>query len=194
MANMQHYHAINHPNYKVAGVRPVSWGEYKMPEGLGGKTVLDIGARDGGFSFEAERRGAQWVYAIDVIDQPAFWVNREALNSNVQWRTMSVYDLPLDRFDVVFFLQVLYHCRHPLLALERVAAITGELCVFETLVDAESVAQPALIYYPGAECGNDASNWVGPNRRLLEAWFKELGFRHELVYQVGNRVAYHLTK
>src|SRR5947209_4915080 len=37
---------------------------FQFPD-LGGKTFLDIGAWDGAFSFEAERRGARRVVALD---------------------------------------------------------------------------------------------------------------------------------
>src|SRR6267143_602400 len=40
-------------------------GNLGMPEDLRGRTVLDIGAWDGYFSFEAERRGARRVLATD---------------------------------------------------------------------------------------------------------------------------------
>lgn len=46
-----------------------------LPDDLTGKSVLDIGAWDGGFSFEMERRGATRVVALDhyiwSIDNPA---------------------------------------------------------------------------------------------------------------------------
>ena len=41
-------------------------GKYGIPEDLSGKTVLDIGASSGYFSFEFERRGAQSVLATDI--------------------------------------------------------------------------------------------------------------------------------
>jgi len=44
---------------------PKKLGRLHFPERLDGKTVLDIGAWDGFFSFEAERRGAARVLATD---------------------------------------------------------------------------------------------------------------------------------
>src|SRR5262245_24434215 len=40
-------------------------GDVKMPADLHGQSVLDVGAWDGFFSFEAERRGASRVLATD---------------------------------------------------------------------------------------------------------------------------------
>jgi len=45
----------------------------KMPQRLDGVTVLDIGAWDGFFSFEAERRGAKRVLATDSFCWGGRW-------------------------------------------------------------------------------------------------------------------------
>jgi len=42
-------------------------GTIKLPANLKGKTVLDVGAWDGFFSFECERRNAERVLAIDTV-------------------------------------------------------------------------------------------------------------------------------
>ena len=100
--------------------------QFPIPEDLRGKRVLDIGAWDGWFSFEMERRGAE-VLAIDNWDNPRFHEVRRLLNSRVEYRQMDVYDLTparIGRFDIVLFFGVLYHLKHPLLALERVCALT----------------------------------------------------------------------
>ena len=47
--------------------RKLGW--LHLPHSLQGKSVLDVGARDGFFSFEAERRGATRLVAVD----PACW-------------------------------------------------------------------------------------------------------------------------
>ena len=41
--------------------------QISLPTNLSGMRVLDIGARDGFFSFEAERRGAVEVVALDNV-------------------------------------------------------------------------------------------------------------------------------
>src|SRR2546427_8484701 len=105
----------------------------RMPTRLDGMTVLDVGAWDGFFSFECERRGATKVTAADTWEGITDWVGPHAkmagvllakriLNSRVEPLDISVYDLGPDSvgvFDVVLFLGVLYHLRHPLLALEK---------------------------------------------------------------------------
>src|SRR5437879_7385162 len=96
-----------------------------LPERLDGKAVLDIGAWDGFFSFEAERRGAARVLATDSFSwdgsnwstKAGFQLARRALGSRVEDETIDVLDLAPERsgtFDVVLFLGALYHMRHPM--------------------------------------------------------------------------------
>jgi hypothetical protein len=79
-------------------------------------------------------------------------------------------------FDVVLFLGVLYHLRHPLLALERVAAVVGELLVVETHVDLTLLRRPAAAFYPGGELLGDETNWWGPNANAVVAMLRAVGF------------------
>ncbi len=52
------------PGGKSAGVLQMEWQTMQVPD-LAGKTVLDIGAWDGYFSFQAEQHGAREVTALD---------------------------------------------------------------------------------------------------------------------------------
>ena len=158
-----------------------------LPNSLAGRSVLDIGAWDGFFSFEAERRGASRVVASDHYSwhgpgwgsKRGFELAREALGSKVEDIDIDVMDLSPDRigtFDVVFFFGVLYHLRHPLLALERVASVTRGLLVVETVVDMAGFRRPAAAFYPGRELNNDPTNWWAPNVPALEAMLRDVGF------------------
>jgi tRNA (mo5U34)-methyltransferase len=158
-----------------------------LPQSLHGLSVLDIGAWDGFFSYECERRGARRVVALDkpVWDCPGigkrgFELARRVLGSKVEDIELEVVDISPERvgtFDLVLFLGVLYHLRHPLLALERVASVTGKHLILETHVDMVEQDRPALAFYPGDECFNDESNWFGPNRAAVEAMLQVVGFR-----------------
>lgn len=154
---------------------------------LTGKTVLDIGAWDGFFSFAAERLGAARVLATDSFawggapwgSMEPFKLAREALSSQVEDRFIDVMDLSpqeVGTFDVVFFLGVLYHVRDPLLTLERVASVTGELLVLETLVDLTFLRRPAAAFYPAAEMVGDETNWWGPNTAAVLGMLRAVGF------------------
>ncbi|MDY6795168.1 MAG: DUF1698 domain-containing protein [Actinomycetota bacterium] len=159
-----------------------------LPTDLSGKTVLDIGAWDGFFSFEAEKRGADRVLAVDSYawngstwgTKRGFELARKALGSRVEDMEIEVMDLSPETvglFDVVFFLGVLYHMRHPLLALERVSSVTRELLIIETVADLISFRRPAMAIYPDGRLYGDPSNWNGINPPALEAMLREVGFR-----------------
>jgi len=159
--------------------------QYGLPERLDGRSVLDVGAWDGFFSFEAERRGAARVVAADshVWNMPGgrdgFDLSREILGSKVEACNVDVLDLSpetVGTFDVVLFLGVLYHMRHPLLALERVASVTGDLLVLETHVDLSLTRRPAAAFYPGYDLELDPSNWWGPNPPAVVAMLRAVGF------------------
>ena len=170
---------------------------YQLPDRLDGRSVLDIGAADGFYSFEAERRGAERVLATDLYrwdgsswgSKAAFDLAHEAFGSRVESMTLDVMDLSRDRvgtFDVVFFFGVLYHLRHPLFALERVHDVTDELLVLETSIDMTWTRRPAAAFYPANELGKDYSNWWGPNISAVEGMLRAVGFREvRLIFKRG---------
>lgn len=164
------------------------WKFLGLPDDLSGKTVLDIGAWDGFYSFEAERRGASRVLATDSFvwegktwgSKAGFDLARKLLDSKVEDRLIDVLELCPEEvgvFDVVLFLGVLYHMRHPLLALEKVCSVTRGLAVVESEVDMLDFPRPAMAFYPGRELANDPTSWVGPNLAGIEALLKAAGFR-----------------
>jgi tRNA (mo5U34)-methyltransferase len=158
---------------------------------LRGKTVLDVGAWDGFFSFEAERRGAARVVALDTFSWQArgsgtgkagFELARRALGSRVEDVEVEVMDISPQTvgatFDVVLFLGVLYHLRHPFLALERLRTVCNELLVLETHVDLIGTRRPAAAFYPGDELEHDWTNWWGPNPAAVSGMLQQAGFAH----------------
>ena len=82
----------------------------------------------------------------------------------------------LGRFDLVLFLGVLYHMRHPLLALEKVAGVTGEQLVVETAVDCTWTRRPAAAFYPSHGLAADPTNWWGPNPEAVVGMLQAVGF------------------
>lgn len=214
------YHSLDLGVVTTDGVRTATSlareaNKLTLPD-LTGKSVLDIGAWDGFFSFEAERRGARRVVALDhyvwSLDLRAFmedgpsrdrgilpehtehWqpsvlpgkrgfdVAHRALSSQVESVAEDFMEVDLARlgtFDVVLYLGVLYHMRHPLAALERLAAVTGELAVIET----EAIGLPLLgdlpfcEFFEGREMAGDASNWWSPTLAALEGMCRAAGFR-----------------
>lgn len=175
--------------------------QWPIPEDLRGKRVLDIGAWDGWFSFEMERRGAE-VVAIDCWDNPRFRQMREALGSRVDYRVLDVYEATperLGKFDLVLFLAVLYHLKHPLLGLERVCALTEGMAAVESFVLREehrpgeqAESRAVMEFYESDEMGGEPDNWYGPSLPCLLALCRTAGFaRAELraVLSQGASVA-----
>jgi tRNA (mo5U34)-methyltransferase len=165
-----------------------------LPDDLRGKSVLDIGAWDGAFSFEAERRGANRVVAVDSFcwsgagwgTKDGFECARRVLASKVEDREVEVLDLSpstVGSFDLVLCLGVLYHMRHPLLALERVSSVCRDQLILGTQIDLAHIDRPAAAFYPGTELNHDPTNWWGPNPAAVLGMLKTVGFsRTEMVY------------
>ena len=163
---------------------------------LAGKTVLDVGAWDGFFSFEAERRGAARVLATDSFiwqgdgwgSKRGFDLAKRILNSRVEEMVIDPLELSPERigmWDVVFYSGILYHMRHPLLALERVASVTRGLLILETVLDLMFLQRPAVAFYEASELENDDTNWSGPNDAAIRHMLHAVGFTR--VQRVYNR-------
>lgn len=177
-----------------------------LPPDLKGRSVLDIGAWNGFFSFESERRGADRVVALDSYcwggegpgTKEGFDLVKRVLGSSVEELEMDLMDLDpgkVGQFDLVLFLGVLYHMRHPLLSLERVAAVTRGQLILETHVDLLDLKRPAMAFYPGVEVCADSSNWWGPNPPAVKAMLESVGFqRVEMVDCSRGPVAQALRK
>jgi tRNA (mo5U34)-methyltransferase len=187
-----------------------------IPEDLTGKTVLDIGAYDGFFSFYCERKGAE-VTAIDVIspDECGFNVLKSILDSNVKHIQSTVYNLDpakIGKFDVVLFFGVLYHLRHPLLALDKIYNICDDLLILESqicdeylinsenqIVGSKSLSDefckmPFLQFYPNDELNGDPSNWFSPNEIALSKMIESCGFTVKKNFSNGVRAVFHGIK
>ncbi len=152
------------------------------------KSVLDIGAWDGFFSFEAERRGAASVLATDHFSwsgpgwgtKQGFDALHEALNSRAASVDVDVFDLDPHvhgRHDVVLFLGVLYHLKDPCGGLEKAAAMTREMLIVETETVFNYMDDPVMRYFSGTEMNEDDTNFWAPNLACLRSMVTDLGFR-----------------
>jgi tRNA (mo5U34)-methyltransferase len=170
-----------------------------LPADLTGKSVIDIGCSDGFYSFECERRGASRVLAVDnfssiYIDAPSgFHTAHEILSSRVEFLQSDLFDLDarvVGQFDLVLFLGVLYHLRHPLLGLERLVPLCNGQLIVETEVMqattrrarlAEAIggkqAVPYVMRFLPIEDNilDPTSCWV-PSEACTESMLKSCGF------------------
>jgi tRNA (mo5U34)-methyltransferase len=186
------FHSLSLPGGEAtAGEKPAAVlaaeAEVVFRQGVAGKRVLDIGAWDGFFSFEAERRGAAHVLATDHFcwsgpgwgTKAGFDYAHRRLGSKVASLDIDVPRIgpeTVGTHDVVLFLGVLYHVKDPLAALERAASVTGEMLVVETATALDVLPWPVARYYQGRELNNDPTNFWAPNRRCLEGMARDLGF------------------
>ena len=174
-----------------------------LPADLSGKSVLDIGCNAGFYAVEMKRRGAAQVLGIDsddrYLDQARLVADALGLDG-IEFRNLSVYDVGSlgRRFDVVIFMGVLYHLRHPLLALDLIREhVAGDLLVFQSLTrgakqvfpvapdydfnDADAFDEPGYpkLHFVERAFAKDWTNWWVPNRACAEAMLRAAGFRIE---------------
>jgi len=181
------YHSLELPNGEVIpGLLPVDrlrnrLAQYEIPADLRGKRVLDIGAWDGFYTFEMERRGAH-VVALDLFHNDKFVLARDMQKSKAEYVVGDICKLSskdLGRFDIVLFFGVLYHLKHPAMALENVCSMTLDTAFVESYViddPADLNAVPILEFYEHTELRGQYDNWCGPNVTCLMAMARAAGF------------------
>lgn len=172
---------------------------HAIPSDLRGKSVLDIGCNAGFYSIEMKRRGAARVVGIDsdprYLAQARFAAS--VCGADIELRNLSVYEVASlgERFDVVLFLGVLYHLRHPLLALDLLHKhVVKETLVFQSMLRGSKAVDPVDLDYPFAETAvfnspsypkmffveesyaNDPTNWWIPNAACAMAMLRSAGF------------------
>jgi tRNA (mo5U34)-methyltransferase len=189
------------PEHPLGDFPACKWQQFgfRLPEDLRNWTVLDIGCNAGFYSIELARRGAQ----VTALDKDAHflrqleWAIREfKVDGQIRVQQGQVYDLAhsRERFDLVLFMGVFYHLRHPLLGLDIVAEKTKRLLVFQTLTmpgdeidearDLElderdqmlGAGWPRMAFIEKALAG-DETNWWAPNHAAVEALLRSSGMQ-----------------
>jgi len=173
---------------------------HAIPKDLTGKTVLDIGCNAGFYSIEMKKRGATRVVGIDSDERYLAQARyaAEVLEADIEFKNMSVYDVATlhEQFDVVIFMGVLYHLRHPLLALDLLYEnVVKDTLVFQSMqrgsTDIESLkydydfwetemfTKPGFpqMYFIENRYSNDPTNWWIPNAACMEAMLRSAGFK-----------------
>jgi tRNA (mo5U34)-methyltransferase len=183
----------DYPSFKFANFAHV------IPQDLTGKSVLDIGCNAGFYSMEMKRRGASRVVGVDsedlYLNQARFAAEVNGLD--IEYRKLSVYDVAQlgEKFDFVIFMGVLYHLRHPLLALDLLREhVVGDLLLFQSMQrgsedtldvganhefwETELFDLPAYpkLHFIEHSYANDPTNWWVPNAACAEAMLRSSGF------------------
>jgi tRNA (mo5U34)-methyltransferase len=199
------------PDHPLGDFPSFKWRELSrsLPTSLSGWTALDVGCNAGFYTFELAKRGAR-VVGIDPDDHylaQARWAAAEVgLEAQVRFERLDVYALGRrpERFHLVLFLGVLYHLRHPLLAIDILAEKVERLLVLQTLTmpDTGVLATPAdlglderaRLREPGwpqmafleHRLAGDPTNWWAPNEAAVEAMLRSCGL--EVVERPGYQL------
>jgi tRNA (mo5U34)-methyltransferase len=192
------------PNHFLGDYPSIKWRNFAhaIPSDLRGKSVLDVGCNAGFYSIEMKKRGAARVVGIDsdpmYLDQARFAAEVCGF-PDIELRGLSVYEIGQlgEPFDVVIFMGVLYHLRHPLLALDMLYGMVKELLVFQSMQRGSKQLMPINDDYPFWETSifdhdefprmyfiekryaSDPTNWWIPNRACVEAMLRSAGFAIE---------------
>ena len=166
--------------------------------------MLDIGCNAGFYSFEMARRGAARVVGIDEDDdylkQARFAADVLGYADRVEFQVGSVYDVAAlgEAFDLVIFMGVFYHLRHPLLALDLIRAhVSRDLLLFQSLqrgAEGELAIAPDYdffdpvpfddarwpkLHFVEQRFAHDQTNWFIPNEAASAAMLRAAGFAIE---------------
>ena len=189
------------PHHFLGDYPAVKWERFSsaIPDDLHGKSVLDVGCNAGFYSIQMKQRGADRVVGIDTddhyLDQARFAAKVNGVE--IEFHKLSVYRVGelQERFDLVLFMGVLYHLRHPLLALDLLHEhAVGDLMVAQSMLrgSSESMELPRdlefwddkafddenfpRMYFIEHRLANDPTNWWIPNRAGFEAMLRSAGF------------------
>jgi len=193
------YHSLRLPDGTVIpGLIPIEaldgrLAAFPIPQSLAGKRVLDVGAASGYNSFAMALRGAQ-VTAVDCVEFEELTAFKNLFDPPVDYRILDVDELSpetIGTFDYVLFFGVLYHLRHPLLALEKICSLTRETAFVESFVSdpVEGMSEScSMEFYEIDELGGQIDNWFGPTAKCLMALCRAAGFvRVKLEYLNSRR-------
>jgi tRNA (mo5U34)-methyltransferase len=189
------------PEHFLGDYPALKWRRFcdAIPRDLSGRSVLDIGCNAGFYSIELKRRGAARVLGIDSDEEYLAQARfaGEVSELDIEFRKLSVYDIGTlgERFDIVLFMGVIYHLRHPLLALDLIHEhVTRELLIFQAMQrgspelehlkrdyhfwETELFDRPGFpkLHFIEHRYADDPTNWWIPNRACVEAMLRSSGF------------------
>lgn len=190
------------PHHFLGDYPRVKWERFAhaLPSDLSGKSVLDIGCNAGFYAIEMKRRGAERVVAIDYERRYLAQARlaAELNDAKIEFRHLTVYDVDKlnEKFDLVLFLGVFYHLRHPLLALDLIHEhVVNDFLVFQSMQRGTQKVLPLcedynfwetqlfgeegfpVMHFIENRYAGDETNWWIPNRSGVEAMLRSAGYR-----------------
>ena len=189
---------------------------FSIPDRVKGKTVLDIGAMEGGDSLFAESVGAKvtsydvdnyfeydlglnsaWEYVVERFEEARkqglekewIFLNskrfgyefcREIRGSKNRRFSGSIYDLDPKvhgTFDIVYCFGLLYHIRHPILALEKIYAVTNEMAFINNHLFTGYTPDSNTVLFFNDTWQGAYTNWFVPSPKAFLEMLSSVGFR-----------------
>ena len=190
------------PDHFLGDYPSFKWQNFQhaIPNDLAGLSVLDVGCNAGFYSIQMKQRGAKRVVGIDhdpdYLAQASFAAG--VLGLDISFEQLSVYEAARlkERFDLVIFMGVFYHLRHPLLALDLLRQhVTKDWFIFQSMLRGSRTTTPVEEDYAFSELAvfdrpgfpkmhfvehsysQDWTNWWIPNRSCAEALLRSSGFK-----------------
>jgi tRNA (mo5U34)-methyltransferase len=191
-----------------------SWLGIENSKNLEGARVLDIAANDGYWSFWSEKKKAKEVVAIDVDtydqydwgwDIPPEFMNQNShfekdstfhylaseFDSSVKRKKQSIYELNPEndgQFDLVFNFGLLYHLRHPAMAMDSVRKVCNGAHILRThTVRRKDIKDLPINFFYEDNVFKAVTNWTGPTEACCVQWMKNSGFKHVFVEKLDSR-------
>jgi tRNA (mo5U34)-methyltransferase len=192
------------PEHALGDYPAAKWRRFAdaLAPHVAGRSVLDIGCNAGFHALEMKRLGAARVLAVDFDEEYLAQARfaAQVRGADIEFRKLSVYEVASigERFDIVLFMGVLYHLRHPLLALDLIHEhVAKDLLVFQSMLRGSPEVTAVAADYPFSESrpfddpafprlhfiehsyAGDPTNWWVPNRACVEGMLRAAGFSIE---------------
>ena len=201
--NLDLYGVRTAPAHFLGDFPTIKWKRFShvIPQDLTGKSVLDIGCNAGFYAFEMKKRGAGRVVGMDFsdyyLDQARFAAEVQGF-ADIEFRRLTVYDVGAlqERFDLVLFMGLVYHLRHPLLALDLIHEhVAKDLLVYQSLQRGSPEIEPLQedydfwetevfhrpsypkLHFVEKKYSHDETNWWVPNAACSAAMLRSAGFQ-----------------
>lgn len=184
-----------------------------IPTNLTGKTVLDLASFDGFYSYQASKRGAKVVVALDngvgeeILEGPGFESgslkfsnpeNRQRalvnqiqkynfLNSNIHFVPLNVEDMDklVLNFDIIFCFGIFYHVKDIYGLFEKCYKKCNEMTIIEGAICEDKIFRGAVMAQP-FEVHGDPTNFWFPSPENIYTILTRVGFKKGELYGTRN--------